>query len=278
VEFGVITQSAMAFSHLLGAFSLIVTQFQAISSYAAVLARLSVFAEAAEAPTVPEKSGIETIEDRDRVAFERLTLHAPHDDRVLVRELTAVLPYGRRVLVHGPDELACVALVGAVAGLWTAATGRVVRPPLAEVGFLPERPYVPPGTLREALRDPDGPSPSDDEVHRALHAVGVDDVVARSGGLDVERDWARMLSLSDQQLVAIARVLLARPRFAFFDHPGRTLDESRVGALLDVLSARGITCVVVGDVGEPVERYDARLELAGDGRWRWEGSPMCDAG
>ncbi len=77
VEFGVVTQSAMAFSQLLGAFSLIINQFQSISSFAAVVARVDALGEAVEHTTAPDLSAIETAEDPDRLAFERLTLRAP---------------------------------------------------------------------------------------------------------------------------------------------------------------------------------------------------------
>ena len=101
VEFGVITQSAMAFAHLLGAFSLIVTQFQAISSYGAVLARLNALAEVLQPPT--DASGIDTTEDPERLAYERLTLAVPGDAGVLVRELSFAIPRGARVLVCSAD-------------------------------------------------------------------------------------------------------------------------------------------------------------------------------
>src|SRR4030095_846492 len=83
VEFGVITQAAMAFTQLLGAFSLIINQFGPISSFGAVIARLSGFAEAIDAIDV-DRPKIETLEDRDRVAYERLTLHASRDDGMLL--------------------------------------------------------------------------------------------------------------------------------------------------------------------------------------------------
>src|SRR4029453_389070 len=86
VEFGVITQSSMAFSQLLGAFSLIVTQFQSISSYAAVLARLTVLGEATEHANAD--SPIEMHNDGDALAYERLTLRSPRDGRVLIHELS----------------------------------------------------------------------------------------------------------------------------------------------------------------------------------------------
>ena len=110
VQFGVITQSAMAFSQLLGAFSLIVTQFQSISSFAAVVARLSSLAEAIEGAQAGPAM-IETREENDRVAYEHLTLRSPTDGRTLVSELSASLPRGTRLLVRAQNDSAGVAAI-----------------------------------------------------------------------------------------------------------------------------------------------------------------------
>ena len=150
VEFGVITQSAMAFTQLLGAFSLIVNQFGSISSFAAVVARLSALAGAVESEDV-DRPGIETVEDRDRVAYERLTLRSLRDDGPLVADVSVSIPRGMRVLVTGPNEAARVALFRATAGIWSHGEGRIMRPPLDAILFLPQQPYLTPGTLRHQL-------------------------------------------------------------------------------------------------------------------------------
>jgi vitamin B12/bleomycin/antimicrobial peptide transport system ATP-binding/permease protein len=109
VEFGVITQSAMAFSVLLGALSLVVTQFQSISSFAAVIARLG----------------------------------SPGNDHALVRDLSVSVPHGRMALIVGPNDAAKVALLRATAAIWEHGSGSIVRLGLYAILFLPERPYLP---------------------------------------------------------------------------------------------------------------------------------------
>src|SRR5262249_27984629 len=128
--FGVITQSAMAFSQLLGAFSLIVTQFQSISAFAAVTARLSALAEGIEltrataagspggdapAGVAARASGIAIRNDESRIAYEALTLQVPPDGRVAVRALSLSIPVGTRTLIVAPDQAATHALVSATA-------------------------------------------------------------------------------------------------------------------------------------------------------------------
>ena len=144
VEFGVITQSAMAFAQLLGAFSLIINQFQSISSFAAVIARVDALGEALEHTTAPDARAIETVEDRDRLAYEWLTLRAPDGAGALVKDLSVSIPSGTRLLVTGPNEAARVSLFRATAGLSHGGEGKITRPPLDEVLFLPQRPAAPP--------------------------------------------------------------------------------------------------------------------------------------
>ncbi len=90
------------------------------------------------------------------------------------------------------------------------------------------------------------------------------------GGLDVERDWDDALSLGEQQLLSVARVVLATPRFAFLERPRTALGSEQVDRILSLLSERSITYLTLGDGGDGLDDYDAVLELAGDGGWTWK--------
>ena len=292
-EFGVITQSAMAFAMLVGAFSLIITQFQSISSFAAVLERLInlwYLIELAQTKTV---SGMDVSERDDRVAYENLTLRAPTDGHVLVQDLSISIPQGTRVLIAGNDDAAKDALFKATAGIFDSGTGRVMRPRLDQILFLPERPYLPPGTLREALTPLGTATPiPEDKIIETLSSLGIEKVLIRAGGLDVEQDWDSILSIAEQRLVSFARILLASPRFAFLERPGTDLDPGKTHQMLKMLSDRGITYITVGrrgqrDYDDRVESYDAVLELEPEGLWTWKprgsgesaarGTPSSDA-
>src|SRR5262249_2593900 len=223
VEFGVITQSAMAFAQLLGALSLIINQFGSISSFAAVVARLSAIVGAVER-TVDDRPRIETVEDCDRVAYERLTLRPPGDDGPLVADLSVSIPRGTRVLVTGPNEAAGVVLFRATAGIWPHGEGRIIRPSLDAIFFLPQQPYLPPGTLRHLLvRTGQEQDPSDERILAAIHDAGLDSVVQRAGGLDAEHDWPTILSLGEQQQLVLIRLILAQPSFALLDRVSTAL-------------------------------------------------------
>jgi putative ATP-binding cassette transporter len=270
VEFGVVTQSAMAFAQLLGAFSLIVNQVQSISSFAAVIARLSALAAAVEQAPPDARTGVAFVEADGRVAYEGLTLFLPGGGRDLLKNLTADIPRGTRVLVVGPNETARAALFRATAGIWAAGAGTIVRPPLDAILFLPQRPYLPPGTLRDLLlRTGQEKVIPDDRVTAALHDAGLDAVLARAGGLDREQDWPAVLSLGEQQLLALTRLTLARPAFAVLDRLNASLKPAQVREALQRLGESSITYITLAEEAESVDLYDAVLEIDDEGAWRW---------
>jgi putative ATP-binding cassette transporter len=267
-EFGVISQSAMAFGHLLGAFSLIVTQFQSISSYTAVIARLGGLREAmdnARPPVIPE---IETCESCGVLAFEGVTLRSRRRNRVLVDNLNLTIPMGTHVLVRTKSDSTKHVLFRATADLWDKGEGRILRPGIDDLMFVPERPYLPPGTLRETLLHTGQEKlvPTE-QILAILNSLNLEPVLRRVGGLDVERKWSDLLSLAEQQLIAFARVLIASPSFVFLDQPSRALNELQVNALLKRLQERNITYLTLGEEDD-TRYYDRVLEIADDGSWK----------
>jgi vitamin B12/bleomycin/antimicrobial peptide transport system ATP-binding/permease protein len=276
VEFGVIPQAAMAFTQLLGAFSLIVTNFQSISSFAAVTARLGALAESLEQTQLPTASPIEFSEEDGCLAYDGVTLRSHGNDHVLVKELRVTVPPGTRVLVAGPNDDAKVALFRATAGIWDSGEGRIIRPQLDRILFLPERPYLAPGTLRESLlRSGQERAVTDERILPTLRALDLDPVLARAGGLDVEQNWDDLLSLGEQQLIACARLLLAAPQFVFLDRPGTALGQQQVDRVLSMLSEKSITYLTLAGANDRVDHYDAILEIDGEGGWTWK--PIRDA-
>ncbi|WP_333688365.1 ABC transporter ATP-binding protein/permease [Methylococcus capsulatus] len=271
VEFGVITQSAMAFTYLLGAFSLIVTQFQSISAYTAVIARLRGLIQAVEKVRSGITSPIEVCEMCDRIAYEKLTLYSPRDGRVLIDQLSMEIPAGGRLLIRGENQTAKVALFRATADLWTAGTGKIIRPGLEDTLFLPERPYLPPGTLRESLLRTGGEDQiPDDRIIATLRSLNVDSILVRIGGLDTEADWDDVLSLGEQQLLAFTHLLLLGPRFVFLDRPGTALDAEQLDRVLQMLHDHSIAYITLGNSHDNLSFYDAVLDLEPEGRWSWK--------
>ena len=262
-QFGVIPQSAMAFAQLIGAFSLIVTQFPQLTSYAAVVARLNALGEAYQTAAAPRVGGIELIDDESRLACEQLTLRAPLDERTLVCELSFEVPAGSRVFVVVPDHLVSSAVQGVLADLWRNGSGRLRRPRAMQV--LPERPYLPPESLRQVLAS--GPAMDDGALWEALRRLGVDEAVRRAGGLDVQRDWSGTLSLDEQRLLNVAQLLLARPRFAVLANPATVFGAERAADVLAALREREVGYIVLGKDPNGAGAFDRVLVIAADGSW-----------
>jgi vitamin B12/bleomycin/antimicrobial peptide transport system ATP-binding/permease protein len=271
VEFGVIGQAGMAFATLLGAFSLVITQFQAISSYASVITRLGEFVGAYEKTTLRDKaSGIGYSTGADHFACSELTLRSADDGgKVLVRNLNVSFVSGKRVLVHGSNQAARVALFQAAAGLHDTGAGKIVCPPPEKLVFLPEQPYLVPSTLRELVVPSGKGGVTDDEIAGVLREAGLEAAVKKHGGLDTERNWLEVLSFEEQQRLSIARAVLARPDFVFLAQLDSALGNLEQERYLRMFSNHGITYVSFGDRGPDPALYDAFLELNEDGSWTW---------
>ncbi len=270
VEFGVVTQAAMAFAQLVGALSLIITQFGAISSFAAVASRVNGLSEAMEQGPTASTGGIATVEAGDQLVFEDLTLKSAGGERTLVNELSAASGPGSRLAVIGRNEPAQMALFQAASGLWEKGHGRIFKPPPADIFFLPQTPYVIPGTLRDQFISI-GPSARDDkQILAALAAVGLGTLAEEVGGLDVEKDWPHHLTTGQQQGLAVARVLLARPRLAVLDRVSWTLNPSAYRNFIGCLAKLGTGLVVFTGQDETPDCCERILELKPDGSWSLE--------
>ena len=284
VAFGTVTQSAMAFAQVLSAFSLLVSQFQQLSVFAAVVGRIGAIWEATE-PTGAEEERIEQhaaprlplpvpaapepeLAAR-RVVYAGLSLRAPISRRLLVRDLSLEIPEGKRLIVTGPTGAGKTALYLATAGLWAEMHGRIVLPGPEHVMFLQRRPYLIPGRLRDVLLYAlDHEAVPIDRLLSVLEALDLKGLVHQAGGLDAEQDWGHVLSEGEQQELVFARLLLANPPFAFLDDALDALDVNRAERFYAILANSPITYVSLGNHPHLFPYHDFRLELVGDGRWR----------
>jgi putative ATP-binding cassette transporter len=295
VEFGTVTQAAMAFAQVQGAFSLLVTQFQQVSAYAAVVERLGTMGETTEpvaggtavplplprAPAAAKRAGrpagpvVETAPDAHRVVYDHLTLWTPEEGRPLVRDLSLEVPEGQRLAVTGPDQAGKLVLL-ATAGLWQDGEGQIRRPGPGAIMFVPRTPCAASGRLRDLLRDGLGPAIPDDRLWAVLDEVGLDEAVRREGGLDAEHDWVKALSPGELRALTFARLLLACPRFALLEPPAEAVEARCAKRLYQGLARSPITYVSVGCCPALLPYHDRRLELQEDGSWRIEGAAPGD--
>jgi putative ATP-binding cassette transporter len=262
-------RSVGAFAAVVGALSVIISQFQQISQFAAGAERLGSLIDAVDAePAPPEKAPHVSVEENGlRIGFDHLNLKTP-DDRELVTDLTYDLPPGQRLLISGQNGAGKTALFQAIDDMWPTGTGRIVRPPHSDVMFLAQKPYLAPGKLRDQLLEGAGCSPrTDDEIKRVLRELRIEKVVVRQGGLDSEKDWMSVLSPGELRLLSFARLVLAQPAYAFLDVGVSGLDEFWVHTLYRALSRTRTVYVSIGENETLRQYHDVELILAGHGHW-----------
>jgi vitamin B12/bleomycin/antimicrobial peptide transport system ATP-binding/permease protein len=274
VEFGVITQTAGAFAQVLAAFSLIITQFGGLSAYLASIQRLGRLWDQldeddseelriyAEAESVP--SSVSRI-----LKLEHLSICTPGRGRVLVKELSFELHAEQSLMIMGPSGSGKSSVLRTIAGLWPGGGGSLERPAFNQLMFLPQRPYMVEGSLREQLLYPYGNQViSDANIGKVLADVNLADVFERvDGDLDCVLDWGNVLSLGEQQRIAFARLFLRMPKFAFLDEATSALDEENQRELYQRIRDSGISFISVGHRTTLVEFHDRILELDRSGTW-----------
>jgi len=295
VEFGVISQSAVAFTQLMGAFSLIITQFQSISSFVAVIKRLSgmtqsVLSEQAQM-TQFKKDTIQDWDHLEGIQIENLTLGAANNHHNLIENLNITFTKGQRTLVFSNEAAAPSALLRAIAGVWPLVnSGHVRRPPLNLCLFVTERPYLPSCTLRElfvrpypeAIGEVEAPilaafDTPESQIHAILNEIGLTDLMERIEDSDTIHDWQSELSLAEQQLIVIARALLAEPIFILMERLGSALEPDVLNRVLECLEARNITVIRFEQTQDAQDLTAARLELGTQGHWKWSPAPNADS-
>jgi putative ATP-binding cassette transporter len=267
IQFGDMTQANFAFAQVYGALSLIVSQIEQITNFAAGVDRLAALTETMTADTAaPERI---RFEEAPQMALEDVTVLIPNGQRTLVEHLSVHLPPEACLIIVGPSGVGKSSLLRAIAGLWQRGMGTIRRPALDTMLFLPQRPYMILGSLRVQLLYPAiHHAISEAALRHVLEQVHLAELPERVGGWDVELDWADVLSLGEQQRLAFARLLLTQPQYAMLDEATSALDVQNEEHLYRLLQAAAITYVSVGHRPSMLQYHQHVLELTGEGRWR----------
>ena len=229
VQLGALTQTANAFGQVQGSLSWFVDAYGTLASWRATVERLTTFWRAIEAAQSAQFEGVHDEDGASNVyALHKATVALPDGTKLLDKASIELAP-GEPILLTGRSGAGKSTLFRAFAGIWPFGAGGVRRPTNATSLFLPQRPYLPLGTLRHAVCYPaDDAAFSDEAVREALSDVGLASLIPR---LDVEDNWSLRLSGGEQQRVAMARALLAKPDWLFLDEATANLDPEAEAAL-----------------------------------------------
>ncbi len=235
---GGLMQIASAFGQVQSALSFFVTAYSSIADWKAVLDRLAGFEASIGWAESLDKTAprVEFIADGGRALHvEELSVGLPNGEEIVRLKDFSVEP-GDRVLVTGPSGSGKTSLFRALGGVWPFGAGSIRIPKGESVLVLPQRPYLPLGTLRGALAYP-GPETAfpPRAIEEVVEAVGLGDF---SDQLDETAYWADKLSGGEQQRLSIARALLQKPQWLFLDEATSALDEAAEAGLYRLLLAR----------------------------------------
>jgi vitamin B12/bleomycin/antimicrobial peptide transport system ATP-binding/permease protein len=249
MQLGGLMQTGSAFNSVQTALSYFVTTYRTIAEYQAVVARLTGFETAVEAgraaALTPPVIEVVPRQDAGAIAVEALAVALPNGAALVDADRLAFGP-GERVLVTGPSGAGKSTLFRAITGIWPFGSGRVSVPMDAKVMLLPQRPYFPLATLAAAITYPARSGTIEDtRLAEALTAVGLPGLVPQ---LAEEAHWNRMLSVGEQQRLAIARALLYAPDYLFLDEATSALDEPSEAMLYRLMQERlsATTIVSIG--------------------------------
>ena len=262
-----------AFLRVQDALSFFVDSYATLASLASVIRRLGLFTRHMEAARAVG-NGVRNVRgEAGQFQTAGLQVRLP-DGRTLMRDCSLVLKSGQRLLVTGPSGCGKSTFLRTVSGIWPFGGGEVAVAPEETRLFLPQRPYLPLGTLRRAVCYPLQADVPHERLHEVLHKVQLEKLIPR---LDEVDDWSRILSLGEQQRIAFARALLFAPRWIFLDEATSALDERReremYGLLHKALPQTGI--VSVGHRATLFALHDMELHLVGGAGGAWQTRPIA---
>jgi vitamin B12/bleomycin/antimicrobial peptide transport system ATP-binding/permease protein len=263
VPLGTLTQTAGAFSYVQGSLSWFVDSYANLADWKAIVDRLTTFSEAMQRSKVAQatQQGFDVADAASgSMTLQDVELALPNG-RVLLEDVDLVIEPGQRLVIQGPSGSGKTTLFRVLAGLWPFGRGRIRVPRNAKALFLPQKPYIPIGTLKEALSYPDKPDAHDDP--KAAEVLAACELAPFADRLHESANWAMAMSPGEQQRLAFARALLVKPDWLFLDEATSALDEATETAMYRLVGERlpGVTMISIAHKPSVLRFHDRRLEL-----------------
>jgi vitamin B12/bleomycin/antimicrobial peptide transport system ATP-binding/permease protein len=276
IQLGDLMQISSAFGRVQDALSWFVDSYSSLAEYKATCDRLITFHHSiSKAGEEARAGGISVTSDSaGNIAARQLRVALP-DGRVLLRDIETVFTPGENTLVTGPSGSGKSTLFRALSGIWPFGSGTVELPADAKVMFLPQKPYLPLGTLREVVSYPSTISGHDDAaIAEVLRLCRLEHLIERLNDSD---NWSMRLSPGEQQRLAVARALLNRPQWLFLDEATAALDADTEGYLYRLLRERlpQTTLISIAHRTHVAEHHQRRMTLVpGEDGARFEVAPI----
>jgi len=269
IDFGVFNQASLSFNLVESALFIIVSRIEQLAQFAAGISRLEGFQTKVEQVSQQApSSNTRVIPGGDGILIREAELYPPNGNNPVVEDLTISIRDHEKLLIVGPSGCGKTSLLRMISGLWEPNQGTVERPEMGDLLFIPQKPYMLLGSLREQLCYPaDEHRFSDEQLRSVLEQVSLQKLVIRYPDLDIKQDWPRILSLGEQQRLAFGRLLLNSPRFVVLDEATSALDVKTEKQLYGLLVDRDLSVISVGHRPSLRQFHDNVLELQGDGDW-----------
>ncbi len=267
MDLGGLMQTADAFGQVQGSFSFLVSSYATIASWHAVINRLIGFSRTMDRLESTElRPATKCLCTPDRaIRIESFNVALP-DGRLVVRDLELDIQAGAHLLITGPSGCGKSTLIRAMAGIWPFCEGTALLPESCKIMFLPQKPYLPLGTLSNALCYPHANGYRQEDFERVLEQCGLAHLIQK---LDKDKDWAHVLSIGEQQRLAFSRILLVKPDFVFLDEATASVDEKAEAELYKELQ-ENLPCSAVISVGHRatlVAWHSETLTFGGNANW-----------
>ncbi|OUW68869.1 MAG: ABC transporter ATP-binding protein, partial [Synechococcus sp. TMED205] len=245
IDYGRFIQAGFAFNMVEGSLLFVVNRIDELAQFTAGVGRLEGFQSKVE--QVSREASPDRITSRDAIVVRHADLTPPGGEQPILRDLSLSIGEADRLLVVGPSGCGKTSLLRMISGLWMPTRGVVERPETGELLFIPQKPYMLLGSLREQLCYPtDEGRFSDDQLRHVLDEVNLSTLSTRYPDLDVKQDWPRILSLGEQQRLAFGRLLLNAPRFVVLDEATSALDVATEDHLYALLRQRELAVISIG--------------------------------